>query len=524
MSSAGWIGHGIGARYYRAMSTRPIRWWPLIAVGLLWLAAQVRIWGFGERTGQEMVMKAIGASLVAVILATLWLLLLSRLPWRRRLLFFALLIALGFGVGSLFEYGGVSGDLVPIFEWRWGGSRVAGVQGLGSELNGPLGDYPQFLGPQRNATVHGLALARDWTAEPPREIWRRPIGEAWSAFAVAGGLAVTQEQREDVELVVAYELASGESVWEHADTTRYETGLAGVGPRATPTLADGRVFSLGATGRLNALDLATGERLWTHDIEAEFNLGTPEWGRPTSPLLVDDLVVVSVGGSPDASLVAFAAADGSIVWQAGSDAVGYSSPTLIELAGIRQIVIFNRSSVAGHHATTGEQLWSYPWSARQPNVALPLAVGGDRLLVSSGYGEGARLLSVEKQGDDYQVKLVWESPRLKAKFTNVVLHDGFVYGLDDGVLVCLDPATGERCWKSGRYGHGQVILVDDLLLVQTENGEVVLVEPRPDEHRELGRFDALDGKTWNCPALVGRYLLVRNHREAALFELPIVDG
>ena len=105
-----------------------------------------------------------------------------------------------------------------------------------------------------------------------------------------------------------------------------------------------------------------------------------------------------------------------------------------------------------------------------------------------------------------------------------MVHDGFVYGLDDGVLVCLDPATGERCWKRGRYGHGQVILAGDLLVIQTEDGEVVLVEPHPDEPRELGRFTAFDGKTWNCPALAGRYLLVRNHREAALFELPLAAG
>jgi len=468
-------------------------------------------------------MMAIAAGIVAVFLATLWLLFMSRLPWRRRLVSFALLVGLVFGLSQLVEFGGVSGNLVPILEWRWSGAGVVPVAARGDELVGPVTDYPQFLGPDRNATVEGLTLARDWSAEPPREVWRRSIGEGWSAFAIAGSLAVTQEQRGEDELVVAYALASGEPIWEHADTAHYETGLAGVGPRATPTISGNRVFTLGATGRLNALDLASGRRLWTHELEAEYKVTTPEWGRPNSPLVVDEMVVVGVG-SAEASLVAFSAADGAVVWQAGTDAVGYSSPTVLELGGERQIVIFNRASVVGHDIATGRVLWSYPWSARQPNVALPLVVGDDTVLVSSGYGEGAKLLQVGRVGDIYRVDLVWESPRLKAKFTNLVLHDGFIYGLDDGVLICLDPATGERCWKRGRYGHGQVILVDELLLVLAEDGEVFLVEPNSQEHRELGRFSALDGKTWNCPALAGRYLLVRNHQEAALFELPVAAG
>jgi outer membrane protein assembly factor BamB len=496
------------------------RWWPLVAVAALWSASQVLIWGLGERTGQERVVAAFAASLVGLVLAVLWLLFVSRLPWRQRGLSLALLGGLGLALGWAVEYRGVSGDLIPVLEWRWTEPAVAGIERQGVGLDGPLADYPQFLGPERNATVHGLALARDWKAQPPREIWRRPMGEGWSSFAVAGGLAVTQEQRGGDELVAAYDLESGGQVWTHADAGRYETGIAGVGPRATPTIAGGQVFTLGATGRLNALELATGGRSWTHDLEAEFEAATPEWGRPSSPLVVDGLVVVSVGGA-GASLVAFARDTGAVVWRAGTDGVGYSSPTLLELSGERQIVIFNRASVAGHEVASGRLLWSYPWSFRQPNVALPLAVGGDRLLVSSGYGEGARMLALERRGDGFEVELVWESPRLKAKFSNLVLHEGYIYGLDDGVLVCLDPATGERCWKSGRYGHGQVILVDDLLLVQAEDGEVILVEPKPDRLRELGRFAALDGKTWNCPALAGRYLLVRNHREAALFELPL---
>jgi len=502
------------------MSERTVRWWPLVGIGILFVGFQVWAWVFGDRIDQMRVMISIAVTIIGVLLALIWLLLLSRLPWKRRLLYFGLVIVTLLLVRSNFRFHGVSGNLVPILEWRWA-SDDAGLVGGVAALEGPVADYPQFLGPDRDATVDGIRLATDWEAHPPREVWRQPVGEAWSAFAVAGDLALTQEQRGDEELVVAFDLATGERVWEHAATGRYETGIGGVGPRATPTVVEGRVFASGAMGRLTALDLETGRSIWSRDLAAEFDLTHPEWGRPGSPLAVDGMVVVSLGKAPTSSLVAVDAASGETVWEAGSDGVGYSSPTVLTLAGRRQIVIFNRASVAGHDVETGTLLWTHPWPFEQPNVALPVAVGTDRLLVSSGYGVGSKMLRLVASGDGFEVETLWESPRLKAKFTNVVEYDDYIYGLDDGVMVCLDPETGERCWKRGRYGHGQVILVGDLLLVQTEKGEVKLLEPNPDELRELSSFAALEGKTWNCPALAGRYLLVRNHLEAALYELPV---
>jgi outer membrane protein assembly factor BamB len=208
------------------------------------------------------------------------------------------------------------------------------------------------------------------------------------------------------------------------------------------------------------------------------------------------------------------------VWRAGTDHPSYSSPHLATLAGVRQIVMMNQSTVLGHDPATGRVLWEHAWPRMQPSVAQPLVLTADRVLLSAGYGIGSRLLQIESDGSGgLRASLVWESTRLKAKFTNLVLHDGFVYGLDDGVLVCLDPATGERRWKSGRYGHGQVILAGGRLLVQTEEGEVVLVDPRPDGLHEVSRFSVFSRKTWNPPALAGRYLFVRNDVEAACFEL-----
>ena len=248
------------------------------------------------------------------------------------------------------------------------------------------------------------------------------------------------------------------------------------------------------------------------------------WGISCSPLVLDTLVVVSAGGPDERSLVAYHRQNGAFVWGGGTDKAGFSSPRLVTLAGREQILIFNNHSVVAHDPQSGAPLWRQPWD-RAECIANPLPLPGDRVLVSSGYGIGAKLYQVNAAPNgELTTDIVWKSPRLKAKFANMVYRDGFVYGLDDGVLVCLDPQDGKRRWKRGRYGHGQLILIDDILLIMSESGDVLLVEARPDRHVELARMTAFDGKTWNPPAFATPYLLVRTDSEAACYELALADG
>ena len=234
--------------------------------------------------------------------------------------------------------------------------------------------------------------------------------------------------------------------------------------------------------------------------------------------------MVSPGGPDGRSLVAYHRDTGTRIWSGGSSPAGYSSPLITTLAGAPHILIFNRGSVAAHDPLSGHLLWQRPWPGGVECVAQPVPLPGDRVFVSSGYGIGCKLLQIGRNGQNgLQASLVWETPRLKAKFTNVVHRDGYIYGLDDGVLVCLDLRNGQRKWKRGRYGHGQVILAGDLLLVQAESGDVALVEVDPEAFKEVARFPALEGKTWNNPVLAGRYLLVRNDREAACYELALKE-
>ena len=259
---------------------RPIRWWPVILILCLAVANLIAIWFIRDLTRQDQIIRTITTALLALILLLLWCGFFSRLPKRVRL------TAVGsvFGVlavsAALFRIRGVSGDLLPILEPRWkkpayaelpSPSPVPSVPATNQTAFATTGanDYPQFLGPNRNCIVSGPKLARDWTAQPPQKLWRQPIGTAWSAFAVAGQFAVTQEQRGEQELVTCYELTTGKLLWSHADSAHYHTTIAGEGPRATPTISGSRVFAHGATGILNCLDLATGRLLWTRNVLAD---------------------------------------------------------------------------------------------------------------------------------------------------------------------------------------------------------------------------------------------------------------
>jgi outer membrane protein assembly factor BamB len=278
-------------------------------------------------------------------------------------------------------------------------------------------------------------------------------------------------------------------------------------------------------GDFMCLNLETGEKRWGFNVLDKHGASVPEWGMASSPLIEGGLVIISVGGPNGHSLVAYDKMSGEMVWGGGSDKAHWSSPVIYEIAGKRQILIFNYSAMFAHDLADGSVLWQYEWDTDgMPHVALPIPVGDDRIVLSSGYGKGAELLQISNNDDGTQTaERVWRTLHLKAKFNNYVLKDGYIYGLDDGMLTCIDVEIGRRTWKKGRYGHGQNILVDDLMLLTTEGGEVLLIEPVPEEPRILGSFQALEGKSWNPPALVGEYLLLRNHLEAALYRLPLLS-
>jgi len=500
---------------------RPIRWWPAIAIAVIAVACMTWVWTRNTGNTQDKVVPTFPILFFSAAALFAWLVLFSRIAGRIRLAVFlgtGLLGGLGF---ALLEIKGVDGNLVPYLGWRFAGERKFDPTTATADASVVAGpdDFPQIYGPNRLAVLDRPSLARDWSASPPRELWRRQVGEACSAFSVVGDAAVTFEQRGENEVVARYDLRTGKQVWLYSGHAPFNTTVGGNGPRSTPTLERGRVHVLGATGNLICLDLATGDKIWSRNVLEDHGANRPDWGMASSPLVVGELVIVQLGNRA-AGIAAYDRSTGEPAWRQGEDKGTYTSPLLATVAGVEQVLVVYRNSVAGHDPVTGDVLWQHDWpNPGSERITMPLVVDDRRLLVSAGYGVGSRMLEITRDDDGFHVELLWESRRLKSKFAPMVVREGVVFGLDDGVMVALDPETGERLWKGGRYGHGQFVLVDDLLLVQTEDGDVVLVEATPERHVELGRLPALSGRTWNPLALSGRLMLVRNDREAAVYEL-----
>jgi outer membrane protein assembly factor BamB len=394
-------------------------------------------------------------------------------------------------------------------------------------------EWPGFRGPSRDGIVRGVHIDTDWAAAPPVAIWRRAIGPGWSSFAIQGDRLYTQEQRGDDEIVACYRVSTGEPVWMHRDATRFWESNGGAGPRGTPTLSAGRVHAFGATGMLNVLDARDGRVVWARNVASDIGAGVPMWGFASSPLVTDDLVIVAASGK----LVAYDAATGAPRWRGPVRRGSYSSPHLTAIDGVPQVLLLSADGVVSVAPGTGALLWEHEWAGGTPIVQPAVLTDGDVLVnsITATGGQGIRRLAVTRGssapgGDSpggsaggWSAEERWTSRGLKPYFNDLVVHRGHAYGFDGSILSCIDLADGERAWKGGRYGSGQLVLLadQDLLLVMSEEGELALVSATPDQFREIARTPALDGKTWNHPVLVGDVLLVRNGEEMAAFRLTL---
>jgi outer membrane protein assembly factor BamB len=334
---------------------------------------------------------------------------------------------------------------------------------------------------------------------------------------VSGDLIYTQEQRGDDEVVSAYNLKNGEPVWRHRDPVRFYESNGGAGPRATPTLGKGRVYTVGATGVVNVLDASTGSVVWTRKAADDTGATVPYWGFSSSPVLFEDLVIVHVG-----ALVAYDVATGEPRWISKVRRESYSSPHLATIDGDTQIVLLDQAGASGVAPSDGSQLWENAWPG-SPIVQPAVTEDGDLLVttVQNAGGAGARRLSVKRGSSGWTVEERWTSNGLKPYFNDYVVHKGHAYGFDGSILASIDLADGKRKWKGGRYGSGQLVLLaeQDLMLVVAEEGHLALVSATPDGYREITRTPAIEGKTWNHPVLVRDILLVRNGEEMAAFRL-----
>lgn len=381
--------------------------------------------------------------------------------------------------------------------------------------------WPGFRGPQRDGAVRGARIATDWATSPPAELWRRPIGPGWSSFAVHGDLFYTQEQRGEEESVSCYRMSTGEPVWRHRDAVRFWEANAGAGPRATPTLSNGRVYTLGATGIVNALDAKTGAVVWSRNAASDTGAKLPIWGFSGSPLVIGDTVIVATAGD----LVAYDAATGEPRWKGPDGGGGYSSPHLATIDGVPQILLLSGRGVTSVSPADGKLLWEHAWKG--DGIVQPAFTPEGDVLLGAGSGmsdgNGVLRIGVAHGPGGWTTQERWTSIGLKPYFNDFVVHKGHAFGFDGSRLACIDLKDGKRKWKDGHYGHGQIVLLpeQDLLLVLSEKGELALVGANPDQFTELAKRPAIEGKTWNHPVLAGDVLLVRNGEEMVAFRVPL---
>ena len=306
-------------------------------------------------------------------------------------------------------------------------------------------------------------------------------------------------------------------MWKHRDAARFWESNAGAGPRATPTLSKGRVYTLGGTGIVNVLDAGSGAVVWSRNAASDTGAKIPTWGFAGSPLVVDDVVVVAASGV----LVAYDLATGDPRWFGPKGEEGYSSPQLLTIDGVPQVLLLSGSGLTSVAPADGKVLWDHAWKGYP--IVQPAQTPEGNVLISVTESSGTRRIAVAHGAGGWTVQERWTSIGLKPYFNDFVVHKGHAFGFDGSILACIDLQDGKRKWKGGRYGNGQLVLLpeQDLLLVMSEEGELALVSATPEQFTELARFPALEGKTWNHPVLVGDLLLARNGEQMAAFRLPV---
>ncbi len=443
---------------------------------------------------------------------------------------------LAMGITLLLRSQGITGDYVFDLQSRWSSApgseswsankaAPANAAGAGTAIDAALAtaEWPGFRGADRMGHAKAAKLATDWKANPPKLLWKKPVGAGWSSFAVAGPFAFTQEQRGENETVACYDLATGNEVWTQQRAARFDEPMGGPGPRSTPTLADGAVFTASPSGVLQRLKASTGEVVWQQDFKTLAGREPPMWGYASSPLVTQSLVIIYAGGAGDKGLMAFDAATGKARWSVACGPESYSSPQLSKVLGEETLLMLTNDGLLLLDPATGKVRLNYAWKFPGYRALQPTVIGDDVVLLPTPMSEGTRAIRISKKDGQLAAEELWTTKHMKPDFTELIAHKGYLYGIDGSMFSCVDLKTGVRTWKDGRYGKGEALLLDaqDLLLISAEDGRVVLLQADPAAHNELTSFQALKGKTWNHPVLVGDKLLVRNGSEAACYALPV---
>jgi outer membrane protein assembly factor BamB len=382
-------------------------------------------------------------------------------------------------------------------------------------------EWGQFRGPDRNGHIPTQTVSIDWS-KPPKTRWSTSSGLGHSSIITSGNLVITMEQDQDQEILIARSFDDGAEVWRLAEKTKWHDMLSGTGPRSTPTLHNGKIYALFSNGRLSCVDASTGKIEWNMQVipnDYEF----PDWGLAISPLIWNDIIILSLGGE-NSAVKAYSINSGEQIWQ--SQVAGkavYLSPEVLRLLDEDHLIVSLVGKIVSLDPKNGKILWEKPWKIFMNNAQIvqPIAVSNDSILLAAGYGKGAECFTIarDEESEKYRVQSSWKSKDLKAKFSNPILKDGYLYGLSENLLVCLEAKTGKLMWRGKKYSYGRILLVDQKLLILGHSGVLSVIDANPEEFREISSRQLLsDARCWNGPAFVNGYLLARNGEQIACFD------
>jgi outer membrane protein assembly factor BamB len=399
-------------------------------------------------------------------------------------------------------------------------------------------DWPQYRGPLTNG-ITTEAIQKVWTGAAPKQVWKVESEGGFSSFVVGGGrlftLALKESEGAKQESVVALDAATGRELWFSAlNFPKYDSGgdagtdsnKGGDGPRSTPTIDGDRVYAFSSQLVLNCYEAATGKSVWSRDLIKEHSGRNIQWQNATSPLLDDGMIFVA-GGGPGESLMGLDAKTGVPVWKAFDEKMTHATPVVATVAGQRQVIYFLQSGLLAVEPKTGRELWRYAFEYKVSTASSPV-VEGDVVYCSAGYGVGAGAVRVKKEGDRFVATEIYRfrgNKPLANHWSTPVAKAGHLYGLfqfkeyGQGPFKCVDISTGEVKWEQAGFGPGHVILAGDKLLVLSDAGDLVVVEPSSSGYRELARAHILEGKCWTTPVIAGGRVYARSTREAVCLEV-----
>ncbi len=389
-------------------------------------------------------------------------------------------------------------------------------------------DWPQFLGPNRDGEYRGKPIREDWPSQGPPIVWKERIGHGFSAPVVSGGRLILFHRKGNQEIVQCWKASDGTPIWSHTAPTRYRDDFGfDDGPRSTPAIADGRIYTMGAEGLVNCLDLASGKEIWSMDCKTTFQAPKGFFGMVCSPLVEGDFVILNIGGGNGAGIVAFDRKTGALAWKTTDHGASYSSPVATTIRDRRYGLVITQTGLVGLEPASGKVVFDYPWAPpmnASVSAATPLVIG-DQVFISASYQTGAALLSL---GGD-QPRQIWASDEaLSNHYATSVHHNGFLYGFhgrqEHGPsLRCVELGTGKVQWSDSSLKAGTVTLAGDSLLLMLEDGRLILAPASPERFRITAQAQVLPMEVRAHPALADGLFYARSKQDLVCVQLTFPD-